>query len=56
MTPSQAHAVSEAFKAMEKAGFDPAKLARDVIPDAPQLTLPAPSKAYKPTHGGYPGV
>lgn len=56
MTPSQFEAVAIAHHAMVKAGAQPHHLTLEVIPEHQPLRLPAPSEAYKPAHGGYPGV
>jgi hypothetical protein len=57
MTPSQLSVAVEAFAALKKAGANPAHLELHIIPEEPQKLLTySPSKAYKPAHGGYPGV
>lgn len=56
MTPSQFEAVAIAHHALVKAGAQPHHLVLEVIPEPQTLQLPAPSTAYKPVHGGFPGV
>lgn len=55
MTPSQMAAVVQARAVMLRMGVRPENIRVDLIPDEPQKLLTAPSKAYKPAHGGYPG-